>query len=340
MKKVLYLTIPLLLAACNFPLTRNITPTPNVTQAYQTVSAQIATMNAAGTQVTAIATVTPAVSQTAQPTVPGATQPFPTARPAPTIVPTAVCDRILPGNPIDITIPDDSSIPANASFTKTWRLVNGGECTWTTDYSIAWVAGESMTDQKSYHLEQSVAPGHTIDISLDMTAPSTVGSYQSYWMLQNADGMNFGIGPNGKSPIWVKINVQSAQTATNTPAATNTPVPGHAVVYSGIVALNPAQSLDITSGAVANGDNLDLSYASDVLKAVNGAGMSAALSAQPNYSSCSTQSFSSGQVALTGDSLYKYFCIKDDQNNIASIQLLAFTSGSAITVEVNTWSAN
>ncbi len=49
-------------------------------------------------------------------------------------------------------------------------------CTWTRDYNIVWVAGELMTDAKTYRLPQEVPTGRSVDISLDMTAPGTIGS--------------------------------------------------------------------------------------------------------------------------------------------------------------------
>lgn len=324
------------LAACNLPLTRNITPTPNVTQAYQTIVAQIATLEASGTTATPspiVITATPLPQ--GSPTVTQAITIAP-----PTTAPTAVCDRVLPGNPIDVSIPDDSNVTAGSTFTKTWRLVNGGNCTWTQSYSIVWVAGEVMTEQNSYRLPQQVAPGTSIDVSLDMTAPASVGNYQAYWMLQNSAGTSFGIGPSGKSPFWVKINVIAAQTATPTITVSPTSAPSHNVIFTGIASLNSGQSTDITNGVVASGENLDLAFSDSTLKATNGAGLSNALSSQPNYTTCQSQSSGNTSVTLSADTLYKYFCVTDNQKNIGSIQVLAFDAGTNLTVEIVTWSSN
>ncbi len=96
-----------------------------MTQAYQTVMAQIQTLEAVGTQGTPISTPQPDQTQSI-PTFAIPTSNQTTKNPVPTQQPTQVCDRVLPGNPIDVTIPDDSVIPAGAVFTKTWRLENGG----------------------------------------------------------------------------------------------------------------------------------------------------------------------------------------------------------------------
>lgn len=288
-------------------------------------------MQTAGTSISpAQITLTPLPSLTA---AAPATQ-LPTVMP--TLSPTVICDRILPGNPIDITIPDDSLITAGTLFTKTWRLLNGGNCTWTRNYSIVWVAGEVMTEQKSYRLTQDVPPGSSIDISLDMTAPANSGTYQSYWMLQNADGFSFGIGPTGKSPFWVKIDVQPAPTATPAVTATSSSEL-HLVIYSGIATIQAGQSVDITSGIVTDGNNLDLSYASDVLTPTNGASLTAVMSNQPNYDECLTHDFTADAIPLAEDTLYKYFCVQDNQNNVSSLQILAFEKKGNLTVELITW---
>ena len=144
----------------------------------------------------------------------------------------------------------------------------------------------------------------------------------------------------GKSPFWIKIEVQNAQTPTQTPTSTNTPLPGHAVIFSGITTLTSSQSMDITSGAVASGENLDLAFTGNHLKPGSNASISGSLSSQPNYATCQSQSFDTGQVQVNADALYKYFCVKDNQNNIAAVQLLAINQGTDITIETNTWSAN
>ena len=54
------------------------------------------------------------------------------------------CDQAGPGNPIDVTIPDYTEVAPGTSFTKTWRLVNTGPCTWSNDYSAVWFSGETF----------------------------------------------------------------------------------------------------------------------------------------------------------------------------------------------------
>jgi hypothetical protein len=54
---------------------------------------------------------------------------------------------------------------------------------------------------------QVVGVGQTVDVSVNMTAPSTAGSYRGYWMFKNANGALFGIGAQANQPWWVDIKV-------------------------------------------------------------------------------------------------------------------------------------
>ncbi len=111
----------------------------------------------------------------------------------------------------DITVPDGTKINAGASFTKTWRLRNSGTCTWTTSYALVFADGDSMNGPVAVPLGSSVAPGQTIDISVNLTAPSTAGTRRGYWKLRNTAGATFGIGSDANSPFWVEVEVWPLQ---------------------------------------------------------------------------------------------------------------------------------
>jgi len=107
----------------------------------------------------------------------------------------------------DITIPDGTKIVAGTTFTKTWRIRNSGSCTWDTRFDIAFVGGTQMTSGTVWDLTKEVKPGETVDISIDMTAPSTIGNYQANFQMLNPNGVRFGTGPDSKGSFWVKIQV-------------------------------------------------------------------------------------------------------------------------------------
>jgi hypothetical protein len=78
----------------------------------------------------------------------------------------------------DVTVPDDTVMAPNFAFTKTWRLKNVGTCTWTTSYRVDFDSGNPMSAVFPVNLPNSVAPGQTVDVSVNMVAPATSGSYQ------------------------------------------------------------------------------------------------------------------------------------------------------------------
>jgi hypothetical protein len=119
----------------------------------------------------------------------------------------------------DVTIPDGTRLLPGQSFVKTWRLRNDGTCTWTTDYVLVFAGGSSLGGPSAVPFATAVAPGHTVDLSVTLTAPAGNGAYESRWQLRNANNQLFGIGRNANSAFWVKIVVGSPATATPTPPA-------------------------------------------------------------------------------------------------------------------------
>ncbi len=123
----------------------------------------------------------------------------------------------------DVSIPDNTVFTPGTEFTKIWRLSNVGTCTWTADYKAVFSSGDAMSAGATHNLSAStVAPGQTVDVSINMTAPDTPGDYIGNWVLRNADGQKFGIGKN-IGPFYVKIKVAIQGSATATPTVTGTP---------------------------------------------------------------------------------------------------------------------
>jgi len=107
----------------------------------------------------------------------------------------------------DVTIPDGTQLDPDSPFTKTWRLLNAGTCTWTANYKLIFVSGDQMSGPDSQQMVTvEVPPEASIDVSVDLVAPSTPGTYQGYWGLRNGDGVRFGIGPGGAS-FYLEIEV-------------------------------------------------------------------------------------------------------------------------------------
>lgn len=123
----------------------------------------------------------------------------------------------------DVTIPDGSQMQPGVSFVKTWRIKNSGTCTWNSHYQLVF-AGNNILGSlaNSFPLASTVAAGQTVDVSVALVAPTTPGTYQGDWKLQNAQGRPFGLGVNRDKPFWVKIVVSP------TPAAYSGSISGYA----------------------------------------------------------------------------------------------------------------
>ena len=125
----------------------------------------------------------------------------------------------------DVTVPDNTQMSKGQKFTKTWRFLNNGKCNWT-GYTIAFVAGDRMETADSAPVPETEA-GKTVDVSVELTAPSIDGSYTGFYELRKANGETLAIGI--ENTFWVKIligNAAPAPVATLpfTPSSGGTPV--------------------------------------------------------------------------------------------------------------------
>lgn len=148
----------------------------------------------------------------------------PTATPSKTpspntpTVPPSSCDKVQ--FIADVNIKDGTVMQPGAQFTKTWRLKNVGTCAWSTSYQLVFFSGERMNGPASANFPKNVAVGETVDISVNLTAPSAAGSYRGYWMFKNASGALFGLGAQGNKPWWVDIKVSGPTVTPGGPTAT------------------------------------------------------------------------------------------------------------------------
>lgn len=122
-----------------------------------------------------------------------------------TPAPVSLCDAVAFVK--DVSIPDGTMIGPEGDFTKTWRLLNVGTCSWTPAYSLVFISGDRMHAPLSVTVPSTVSPGQTVDLSVDMSAPASNGEYRAYWRLRNAGGTLFGIGAQAQGSFWVKIRV-------------------------------------------------------------------------------------------------------------------------------------
>ena len=103
------------------------------------------------------------------------------------------------------SIPDGTRFQAGETFTKSWTLRNAGDCDWTTDYKFVYESGDQMGGKSSMNVPSLIEPGETVTLNIDMTAPTTDGSYTGVWRLKSNDGKKMG-------KYWANISVGHTST--------------------------------------------------------------------------------------------------------------------------------
>jgi len=157
----------------------------------------------------------------------------------------------------DVTVPDNTQMQAGETFTKTWEFQNNGTCAWT-NYTVKFSSGDQMNAPLSAPVPDT-APKSTVQVSVELTAPSLNGSYTGNFTLNDASGKAVPIGI--EKTFWIKIVVGTA-------AATTTSKGGSA---------NTSQ---IPNGGNSNcGYSPNNGYVSDVISLINQARASAKLPA-------------------------------------------------------------
>lgn len=236
-------------------------PTATVAAADAIRTSAAKTVDALSTALAGNKTATPApVTSTVQATVPllpSSTPLIPTLVPSltpppsrtPTITATQPpCDQVALVK--DATVPDGTYFTPNTPFTKTWELKNTGSCAWNSYYSIVFIEGNLMKAPASQPLVPvgiSVAPGQSVQVSVDMVAPGTNGKQSGLWKLKNPKGEVFGVGAGGLKSFWVEINVaqkfsliENLCSATWKNATEVLPCPGKAGDAKGYALKDPA----------------------------------------------------------------------------------------------------
>ncbi len=245
--------LPLLLSACG-SANANGTPTLSVeaifTSAYQTFSAQEATQLA----------LTPPTS-TPPPTL------LPTLPPPSPLATIAFISPTLGGGSLacdnaayvaDDTIPDGTIMTPGQKFEKKWKIENTGSCTWTSSYELAFDSGELMGGTPTV-VTVPVPPSNQADIAVELTAPTTAGSFTGTWRMRNANSQPFG------SFLTVVITVGAGgNTITPGPSPTagagtvtisgNAGKPGVVITYTG------SDSSDPSGSTLSDSDNFDYSF--------------------------------------------------------------------------------
>jgi hypothetical protein len=222
----------------------------------------------------------------------------------------------------DVTIPDNTVMKAGQQFTKTWRLRNSGDCSWTSAFAAVFVNGDRMNGPTAVPLAGSVPPNGTVDISVDLIAPTSNGAHQADYRLRDLNDDLFGI------EFYVRILVGP------------TPTPSDSVYKSGKITIDNSASVDLDTGLSASGSSRDvwLHYVSDSersLEPVDGA-LLTQMSSQPSRDQCKHASLDSSAINFSDFSTNAYFCYKTNQGRYGRFQVTKIETDS-ISFDYRTW---
>ncbi len=194
----IWLSILLAVAACSaLAIDRNAVKTEAAATIYaeQTLRAQgmtstvspspVVTKPGTGTASPLVLTVTPSPSPASSGTIAPTDSPAASLTPAPSsCLPDAAFVE-------DVTVPDATNFSPGEAFTKTWRIRSAGCAPWPAGSAWAFDSGDQMGAPDGVPVPDTPLDG-TADISVDMVAPDTPGTYKGYWQMQDASGAPFG----------------------------------------------------------------------------------------------------------------------------------------------------
>lgn len=129
-----------------------------------------------------------APSHTPAPIAPTATIP-PTAAPAtPTPDWKATVAACRPMAQVtDVTTPDSSVLKPGEKFAQVWRLLSAGNCAWDKGAALVFMGGEKLSAPDSIPVNP-VQVGESVEISVTLEAPRSLGAYVGVWALRQPSG--------------------------------------------------------------------------------------------------------------------------------------------------------
>jgi uncharacterized protein YkwD len=161
----------------------------------------------------------------------------------------------------DVTIPDNTPLTVGETFTKTWRVQNKGTCIWYSGYTLSHYSENAMSAPASVPLPVT-NPGETADISIDLVAPSAVGTFRGNFVIKNPEGLIMQV--DDDSRLWVIINVSAAPTD-----AATTPASGASTSGSGTPVATTSGSGASTSSMANCAYTVDTTHTAQVATAIN-----------------------------------------------------------------------
>jgi len=111
----------------------------------------------------------------------------------------------------DVTFSENSEVEPGATFIKTWRFRNEGDIAWPPGILVKYI-GKGGSDQMGapeiVPVPGIVQPNETVDVSVQLTAPTESGRYTGYWRLYDPT-IEKKFGPR----FWVQVTVLSGNSS-------------------------------------------------------------------------------------------------------------------------------
>lgn len=271
--------------------------------------------------------VNPQQPPQAQPTNTNPQNQPPPAQPTNTTLPTATtqptsstpCDK---ASLVSETIPDGTTFGTDEAFTKKWVIKNEGSCTWNSSYEWVFSAGENMSGPASKALTNgTVAPGQTVEVSLNLTSPSNMGTYRGTYQIRNGSGQIFTT--NG---FWVEIEVLL-------PAMGPPPAPpADPIFLAATVTLDKTWTFDLdttTAGPATGADFHYKIFSLEFIAPLNGAQFFYWGDFEPFFDDCTWGPLSTAEILIQNpNDVGSYFCFKTDHGDYGYLIIDSFNPGS------------
>jgi hypothetical protein len=255
----------------------------------------------------------------AQPTntTPPTAQPTNTTPPTATTKPTSStpCDK---ASMVSETVPDGSEFVPGEPFTKKWAIKNEGSCTWNSSYEWVFADGKNMSGPATKPITGStVAPGKTVEVSLDLTAPNDPKTYRGTYKIRNGNGQIFTT--NG---FWVEIKV--LQPVLGPPPMPQPP----AIIHGASVVLDRTWTFDLDTTTTGPPTGADFQYAINIEQYIeprNGAMFYFWNSPEPTYDDCLFSPLATDPILIWDpNDIGTFFCFITDQGDVGSLQIVGF----------------
>jgi uncharacterized protein YkwD len=172
----------------------------------------------------------------------------------------------------DVSIPDNTNIAGGTAFTKTWRISNTGSCVWNPTYTLVHYSDETLGAPPSVPLPIT-APGQTADISVNLTAPNSVGTHRGNFVIENPAGLIMKVGDDSRLWVIINVTVTTAATVAATPTTAGTATSAAAVGSLTATTTSTSSTATSPSGSSSTtatcGFTIDRAKLAQVIDAVN-----------------------------------------------------------------------